>query len=344
MTTTTAPPDAHTATAPPGSRWRAAAVRHTAAGAAAVLAVALPLLLNAYTVSLATNAIILALLALSTQLLAGVAGLPTFGQTAYLAVGAYTAALLAHTGVTSAVLQLAAATAAAAAAAAATAPLALRTRGPVFMMVTFAIAELAVITASKWTSLTGGDEGMTVAPITLPISVPDAPAGTGITNDGSLYWYALAVFAVAAAAVGWLLRSRLGLALRGCAAHEPRMAALGHPVTAELTAAYTAAGALAGAAGAVLTAAHRYVSPADFGFDAAAMALLAAALGAGRMRGAMLGAVAVIATRDLAGTALTDGHGVALLGGLFLAVAYARPALARITRRRSGAHPKVEVR
>nr|BFE56466.1 branched-chain amino acid ABC transporter permease [Dactylosporangium thailandense] len=336
MTATTAPPARTDTTPRPASRAHAAVVRHTATGAAGLLAVMLPLLFNAYMVSLATNAIILALLALSTQLLAGVAGLPTFGQTAYLAVGAYTAALLAQAGVTSGPLQLLAATAAAAAAAAVTAPLALRTRGPVFMMVTFAVAELAVITASKWSSLTGGDQGLTVPPITLPVDVPGASDGAGVSNDGFLYWYALAVFAVAGAAVWWLLRSRLGLALRGCAVHEPRMAALGHPVDVELTAVYTVAGAVAGAAGAVLNAAHRYVSPADFGFDAAAMALLAAALGAGRMRGAVLGAVAVIATRDVAGTALTDGHGVALLGGLFLAVAYARPVVARLTRRRSG--------
>ncbi|MEV6927452.1 branched-chain amino acid ABC transporter permease [Dactylosporangium sp. NPDC051485] len=330
MTTTTVLPTQTDATPRPGSRRGPAAVRHAATGAAGLLAVALPLLLNAYTVSLATNAIILALLALSTQLLAGVAGLPSLGQTAYLAVGAYTAVLLAHAGVTSGPLQLLAATITAAAAAAVTAPLALRSRGPVFMMVTFAIAQLAVITASKWSSVTGGDEGLTVPPITLSTT----PAGTAaLTNDGYLYWYALAVFAVAAAATGWLLRSRLGLTLRGCAAHEPRMAALGHPVTAELAAGYTAAGGLAGAAGALLTAAHRYVSPADFGFDIAAMALLAAALGAGRMRGAVLGAIAVIATRDLIGTAVADGHGVALLGGLFLAVAYTRPALARLTRR-----------
>ncbi|MET7397370.1 branched-chain amino acid ABC transporter permease [Dactylosporangium sp. NPDC005572] len=299
-----------------------------------MLAAALPLLLDAYTVSLATNAIILALLAMSTQVLTGVAGLPTMGQTAYLGVGAYTAVLLAQAGISSGLAQLAAAVAAAAAAAAVTAPLALCTRGPVFLMVTFTIGQLAVTTASKWRAVTGGDEGVSVAPITLPGLAP-------LTLDGYLYWYALAVFAVACVGVWWLLRSRLGLLLRGCAAHEPRMAALGHAVIAELTAGYVIAGAIAGAGGALLIAAHRYISPADFGFDMATMALLAAALGAGRMWGAVAGAVAVVATRDLAGAAIPGGHGIALLGGLLLFVAYTRPAAARL-RRRAPASPEAE--
>ncbi|WP_433616973.1 branched-chain amino acid ABC transporter permease [Dactylosporangium sp. CA-139114] len=306
----------------------------TALAAAGLLAAALPLLLNAYTVSLATNAIILALLAMSTQLLTGVAGLPSMGQTAYLGVGAYTAVLLAQVGVTSGPAQLAAAVAAGAAAAAVTAPLALRTRGPVFLMVTFTIGQLAVTAANKWRTVTGGDEGVSVAPVTLPGLPP-------LTLDGYLYWYALTVFVIAAVGVWWLLRSRLGLLLRGCAAHEPRMAALGHPVTAEFTAGYVIAGALAGAGGALLSAAHRYVSPADFGFDMATVALLAAALGAGRMWGAVLGAIAVVATRDLAGAAITGGHGIALLGALLLIVAYARPArqTAVRLRRRTPAAP-----
>jgi branched-chain amino acid transport system permease protein len=108
------------------------------------------------------------------------------------------------------------------------------------------------------------------------------------------------------------------------------MAALGHPVTAELAAGYTAAGALAGAAGAMLVAVNRYVSPADMGFEVAALTLLAAAIGAGTMTGAVAGAAAVVGTRDLLG-GMTSGHGLALLGVLFLLVAYSRPLLRRLT-------------
>jgi branched-chain amino acid transport system permease protein len=79
------------------------------------------------------------------------------------------------------------------------------------------------------------------------------------------------------------------------------------------------------------------VSPADLGLDVSALALLAAAIGAGSMPGAVAGAVGVVAVRDLLGGS-TGGHATAVLGLLFLAVAYRRPATARLatwnTRRR----------
>lgn len=274
-------------------------------------------------------ALVFALLAMSTQLLVGVAGLPAFGQTAYLGVGAYTAALLAQSGITTGPVQLAAATGAAALAAAITAPLVLRTRGTGFLMATFAVQSLTATIAAQSKSITGGDDGLHTPPVT-------AWSGTTpLTGSAAVYWYTLACFLPLAAAVTLLMRSRLALVLRGCADHEPRMAALGHRVSLELAAGYTAAGALAGAAGALLIAVNRYVCPADMGFEVAALVLLAAALGAGTMTGAVVGAITVIATRDLLG-ATTSGHSLALLGVLFIAVAYTRPTTTRLRQHLAG--------
>jgi len=285
---------------PQASRWRAirSTVAVTAAGMCAIL---LPALVDAYTISIATTALILAILAMSTQIVTGLAGLPSLGQAAYLGVGAYTAALLANAGLTNGAAQLAAAAAAGAAAAAATAPLVLRTRGVSFLMVTFAVGELARTTASQWTTVTGGDDGIHAPPVTL------WPGSAPLHADGHLYLYALACFGVLAGAVALLLRTRLALVLRGVADHEPRLGALGHHVGAALAAGWVIAGALAGAAGALLVAAHRYLSPADLGLDMSALALLAAAIGMGSMRGAVAGAVLVVTARDLVG-ADTGGH------------------------------------
>jgi len=302
--------------------------RRIAAGAVTayiLVAVGLPAVVDAYTISLASTAVALALLALSTQLLTGVAGLPSLGQAAYFGAGAYTTALLAGEGVTFAPAQLGLAMLAGAGAAAVTAPLVLRTRGTTFLLVSFAVQQLAATAASQWGSVTGGDGGLHVAAITL------WPGAAAVTGDGYLYWYVLAVFLALSAAMALLLTSTLGLALRGCADHEPRMAALGHRVTGQLTAAYVIAGAVAAGGGALLVAAHRYVSPADLGFEVAALALLAAAIGAGSMRGAVAGAVLVVAARDLVG-ARTGGHGAAVLGLLLLCVVYLRPHLARAAR------------
>jgi branched-chain amino acid transport system permease protein len=285
-----------------------------------VLAAALPALAGPYVVSLGSSAIVLGLLAMSTQLLA-VAGLPSFGQTTFLGVGAYTAAALASTGITNGPVQLAAGAGLAAVTAAVMTPFVLRTRGVTFLMVTVMLQGLAFAVAVHWDGVTGGDEGRHSAPVTLG-------AGRMLTNTPLIYWYAFAVLTAAMLATALLLRSRLALILRGHAGHEPRMIALGHRPTAGLGAGYVAAAALAGTAGALTVAINSYVSPADISFEVAASAFAAAALGAAvfgtpTMTGALLAAAAIVAVRDFAGS---NGSGPLLFGLLCLTIPYLRPA------------------
>jgi branched-chain amino acid transport system permease protein len=298
-----------------------------------LVAACLPALAGPYVVSLASAAIVLCLLAMSTQLLA-VAGLPSFGQTAFLGIGAYTAVALAGAGITNAPVQLAAASGTAAVAAAVTAPFVLRTRGVTFLMVTVMIQGLGYALAVHWTGVTGGTDGRHTPPVTLGHDHP-------LTSTPALYWYAFAVLAAAGAGSAVLLRSRLALLLRGHAGHEPRMIALGHHPTVDLGAGYVAAAVLAGIAGALTVALNQFVSPADLSFEVAASAFAAAALGAAvlgkpTMTGAVVAAVAIVAVRDFAGS---NGTGPLLFGLLCLTVPYLRPAATRLwalrTRRRT---------
>jgi len=318
MTPTTVAERPATDTAPERVSRRTGHRMTTLLAAAVLAAVALPALVDAYTVSIASTALVLATLAMSAQIVTGLAGLPTLGQAAYLGVGAYTTALLANAGLSNGPVQLLAAAGAGAVAAAVSAPLVLRTRGTAALMVTFAVGELARTVASKWAAVTGGDEGLQTPAVTV------WPGTAPLRAEGYVYLYLLACFLILAAAVATLLRTRLALVLRGTADHEARLGALGHHVTRSLLAGWVAAGALAGAGGAMLVAAHRYLTPADMHFDVSALALLAAAIGVGSMRGAVAGAVLVVAVRDLLG-AETGGHSLALLGLAFLLIAYRQP-------------------
>lgn len=295
--------------------WSTRPVRAAALSVLLVLAAAWPALVDRYLVVLAATALIYAILAVSTQLLVGVAGLPSFGQVAYAGVGAYTAALLALAGHTNALLHLAAAALTAAAAAALTAPLVLQARGTAFMLITLMLAGTVALLASQWKTLTGGDEGLQLPAVVL------WPGTEPLTQPAYLYWFILAVTALTIAAVLLVARSRLALILRGLAGHEPRMAALGHRPTLAHTAGYTLAGAVAGVGGALLAALNAYVSPADLGFDAATVVFLAAAIGGTSLTGAIAGAFAVIAARDWAANAF--GGGPLWLGLLFLTAVYA---------------------
>jgi branched-chain amino acid transport system permease protein len=296
---------------------------HLVVAAAVLVALALPAVVDAYTISIANTVLVMAVLAISTHLLIGVAGLPSLGQAAYLGVGAYTAALLANLGLTAGPLLLAAAAAAGATAGAISAPLLLRTRGTAFLMCTFAVAELVRTTASLWADATGGDDGRHAPPVTV------WPGTAPLTADGPIYLYLLACFAVLAVVVAVLLRSRLAVTVRAFADAEARLQALGYHTSAALLAWLTIAGAVAGTAGGMLAAAHQYVSPADLSLDVSALALLAAAIGVGSVRGAVAGAVLVVAVRDLVGVN-TSGHALALLGVTFLIVAYQQPLRAHL--------------
>jgi branched-chain amino acid transport system permease protein len=296
----------------------------TVAGSLLLAAATLPFLVDDYTASLLARALVLGLVAVSVALLTGIAGLPTLGQTAPFAAGAYACAVVnLHATAGSPPIgaeSLLIGALAGAALAAATAPLIIHARGVVVLMITLAVGELAATTAGRWKSVTGGTDGL--------IGLTSVPAlwGTPVLDtDKARYWFALATVVVVLGLTGLALRTPAGALLRASRDHEGRMRASGHPVTAYLFAVVVLAGAIAGVAGSLLVTVQQYVSPADFGFDTSALLLLAVVIGgAESLGGAIAGTAVIIAARDwLSG--LLPGQAPILLGTLFVLTAYLLP-------------------
>jgi branched-chain amino acid transport system permease protein len=288
-------------------------------GAAVVLLVAAPWLVDDYLVTLLSRALAVGLLAVSVAVLAGWAGLASLGQVAPYAAGAYTAAALARADTDVGVVQLAAAALAGAVLAAATGVALARARDVTFLLASLLLGMLTATAAGTATPLTGGTDGLAGIP---PVRVVwGAPL---LDGDRAVYGYVLAVAVVLAVLTSAALRGPAGLLLTGCRDNETRMAASGHLVGRYLYTALVAAGALAGVAGALTVTATGYVSPADVGFDTAVLVLLAVVIGGTTsMVGAMAGAALIVGTRDwLAGP--WPGHAGLLLGGVFIAAVYAR--------------------
>ncbi|MFF3831000.1 branched-chain amino acid ABC transporter permease [Streptomyces sp. NPDC002458] len=285
----------------------------------AVLA-ALPWLLDAYTLSLAGSALALGLLAVSVTVLTGYAGLPTLGQTAPFAVGAYATANLAQAGWTMGPVQIALSALAAALFSALTGPAVIRARGTTVLMITLAVGELTGAVVNRLKSVTGGADGLVGFPATQALW-----GGEGMFEESELYTYALVVAAVAVAVTLLVLRSPAGKLLTGTRGAEARMRASGHPVGRYLLVAHICAGALAGVGGSLMVTVQQYLSPADVGFEIAAFALLAAVIGGTTsVIGALMGAGLIVVTRDwVAGS--WPGHGPLLLGVLFVAAVYLLP-------------------
>jgi len=299
--------------------------------------VAAPWLLDVYAITILTKVLVLGLVAMCVNLLTGITGLPTLGQAAYLGVGAYAAALLARGTGAVGVVQIVVAAAVGAAFAALTGLVVTRARGVTFLMLTFAVGELAISAAVEWDNITNGTDGLTVPPL-VPVWGMNP-----VRLDGYVYLYVLAVFLILFAGVTALVRSPFGLTLSGVRENEARLRASGYPVGRFLLAGYTIAGAVSGAAGALWVQTQRSVSPTDLGFHVSAMVLIAVILGGvGSMWGAVAGMALVVFTRDYLGGQLEgdlSGRGQLLLGILFVLAVYLIPRglsglAARLTRRR----------
>ncbi|MEV6953680.1 branched-chain amino acid ABC transporter permease [Streptomyces sp. NPDC051183] len=298
------------------------AARRLSTAAVALGLAAAPFVLGPYAIGTLSRILVFALLAISVNLLTGLTGLPTLGQSAYFGVGAYTAAIVATRLTDVGVLQLLIAAGVSALVALPTGWLAVRARGVVFLMLTLAIGEIAYSAAVNWKSLTNGTDGVSGIPPVVPL-----PGMSALELDGLVYFYVLAVFLALFAAVSRLGATPFALALRGIRDNERRMSAIGYPTRRYALAVYCGAGALAGVAGGLWVSVQRFVSPGDAGFEIAALALLAVVIGgSGSMRGACAGAALVWLTRDYLGNLeAVAGRGPLLLGLFFVIAVYALP-------------------
>ncbi|MFI9642434.1 branched-chain amino acid ABC transporter permease [Micromonospora sp. NPDC051925] len=261
----------------------------------------------------------LALLAVSVAMVTGWAGLPTLGQVAPYAAGAYTTARLALAGHTLAPVQLVVAAVVGAVTAGLLGVVLVRCRGTVVLMLSLAVAELTTVTAARWRTVSGGTDGL--AGIPAPQLLPGTPA---LTADRPVLLYATAVTVAATVGAVMVLR-RHRLLLTAIQGNEVRAAASGHPVAVWLWMVHTGAGALAGTAGALLIHTHRWITPADVGFGTAALALLAVVIGGTRsLPGAAAATLILLVVRDVV-AADWPGHAPLLLGTLFVATVYLLP-------------------
>ena len=133
-----------------------------ALGVAALAVATLPLFADSYYLELASTALVLAMFALSLQLLVGVTGLVSLGHAAFFGVGAYTIHLLGVFGAApSVLLSIPSAMILAALAAFAVGALSLRTRGFFFLMTTLAFGQMLFFVFHD-TPLGGGADGVFV--------------------------------------------------------------------------------------------------------------------------------------------------------------------------------------
>ena len=230
---------------------------------------------------------ILALFALSLDLILGFAGIVSLGHAAFFGLGAYAAGILSARGYGDPLLGLALAAAVSAALGFATSFLLMRGTDLTRIMVTMGIGMMLYELANRLGWLTGGADGLqgvAVAPL-FGLFDFDFLGHTAVRYSMGVLF---ALFVVARVVTS----SSFGMALRAVKGNPLRAAAIGIPVRARLVAVYTIAAAYAGVAGALLAQTTQFVSLDVLDFRRSADVMLMVIIGgAGTLYGALGGAI-----------------------------------------------------
>lgn len=257
------------------------------------VALSVPHVVPLYFIHLVLLTMIYGLSAMSLDLLVGYTGLTSFGHAAYFGAAAYTVGILSTQQHVPAGVAFVAGVAVAGGLAALYGLLATRAAGVYFLIITLALGMGTWGLAYRWSSVTGGDNG-------LP-GIPPLQLGPWSLGEPRHYYYlVLLVFAAATFLLYRLVHSPFGLSLRGIRESEGRMRILGYNTWLHRYAAFVVAGTFAGLAGTLYAFYNRFVSPPDLHIAASAEAVLMVILGgAGTLFGPLVGAGLVVFLRNL---------------------------------------------
>lgn len=278
----------------------------------------LPLGLSSYQTGLATKMLILALFAMSLDLLLGYAGLASLGHAAFFGVAAYAVGLLTLRAGLNPWAAFPIALLAATLTGALYGLLALRARGTYFLMITLALAQVLWGIAFGWRTMTGGDDGLPNVPrpqLGLPWSLSDTVP---------FYYFVLLVVGAAAVLLVCIVRSPFGYALRGIRESESRMLALGYNAWRYKYLAFVLAAVFAGLSGALYAVYNRFVGIEYLHVIRSAEALLMVILGgAGTLVGPAIGAALIVLLENVISN--YTQRWLLILGAIYVVVTLVAP-------------------
>ena len=270
-----------------------------------------------FTLTLFTRIVIMALAAVSLNLILGYGGMMSFGHAAYLGIGGYAVGMLAHEHIYSGFIQWPVALGASALFALVIGALSLRTRGVYFIMITLAFAQMAYYIISGIARY-GGDDGLTI--------YKNSQFG-GLLNLGNpvaFYYVSLVLLFTGIFLVWRLTNSRFGLAIQGARSNDARMRAIGFPTYRYKLICFVIAGTMAGLSGALLANQADFVSPSMMYWTRSGDLIIMVVLGGmASPFGAVFGAVALLVLEE-ALSGITEYWQIILGPLLLLVVLFAR--------------------
>lgn len=268
---------------------------------------------NMFVLTLLTRVLILAIAAVSLNLIMGYGGMVSFGHAAYLGIGGYAVGILAKEGIGSGFVQWPVAVAASGLYALIVGLLSLRTRGLYFIMITLAFAQMIYYVAMGLDRY-GGDDGLTIYKRSQFGGLIDL-------NNKMLFYYLCFVLLLASIyLVARIIHSRFGLVIRGARSNERRMRAIGFPTFRYRLVCFVIAGGLCGFAGALLANHTNFISPALMHWTRSGDLIVMVVLGGlGSLFGPLIGAITFLLLEE--GLSRVTAYPNLILGPVLLLVA-----------------------
>ena len=305
--------------------------------ACAVLALAaFPFVGSDFYVAMVARMMILAIFAMSLDLLQGVSGMVSLGHSAFFGLAGYALAFLSPSDAgVNLWWSLPLAALGAGLAALVVGFFVVRTQGIYFIMVTMAFAQMIFFLFFD-NKILGGSDG-------LYVNVKPNAVWFDLENKTAFYFLTWGLLLLVYGFLRRLLMSPFGRALAGIRVNEHRMRAMGFNTSGYKLAAFSLGGALAGVAGYLWGAQTGYINPELMGFHLSAHAVIMVILGGGgSIAGAAIGAFAFEGVLHLAKDATK--HWQLVMGIFIVAVVVFAPRgilgwVAHLAARRRGPPP-----
>jgi len=282
---------------------------------AGVLLVLYPILSdNLYYQNMIILSLVFAIAASGLSIITGLAGYVSLGQGAFIGLGGYTVGILAtkHPD-TNVWLWMPLAGVVAALVALILGFVALRARGPSFVIITVAFLFLVQVIAINWRPLTGGTEGLSLPIPTWDIDIQNWP----------FYYTLVGILGLQLLLTWWIRRTKLGTGLVAIREDETKAATIGINLPVEKIIAFVASSMLVGVAGGVYGYYLTFIDPRGmFNILLSVETMLALLVGGkATLWGPVLGAFIVEPLNEYANNNLGGGNTRLLLfGGLLIVI------------------------
>jgi len=270
-----------------------------------------PLLLGDYQAYLLTLTVIWAILALSMAIVLGLAGQINLGQAAFVAIGAYTSSVLRLRYGLDFWLAAPIALVAVIVVAALMGLLTLRLRGPFFILVMLAFAEIVRLLIANWQDVTNGPLGL------RDIAPPEPLLGLHFETKIAFYYLSLAVLLSCLIGLSRLKRSNIGRLLIAVREDDVLAEFVGIPIMRNKILGLCIGAFVAGLGGLLLGPFLTILAPSQFTlFASVDMIVMAVVGGIATLAGPLLGAAFLVYVPEL--LSFSSDYRPAMMGALLI--------------------------